>query len=53
MRDGLLGNMVDLTSLTHSWDAMRVSSGNINNLEKLHVIGQGCYIKRGKWKLTK
>lgn len=52
LRDHLLGNTVDLTPLTQTWVAMRSSCDNTNNLLKLHIIRQGCYIRREQWNLT-
>ena len=52
LRDFLLDNTIDLTSLTRTWVVMRATYGNINNWLELHITGQGYYIRTSRWSLT-
>lgn len=45
----LLGNRNDLMPLTHIWDAMKASGGNMNKWLELHIIDQRCYMRMGQW----
>lgn len=52
LRDCLLGNTIDLASLTHTCVMMRALGGNVNNLLELHIMGQRCYMRIGQQNLT-
>lgn len=45
MRDCLLHNTTNITSLTETLDAMRETYGNINNLLEFYNTEKGCYIR--------
>lgn len=52
LRNCLLGNTIDLASLTHTCAMMRALGGNVNNLLELHIMGQRCYVRIGQQNLT-
>ena len=45
LKDRLLGNMVDLTSLTLTWAVVRAPGGTNNNWLGLHITIQRGYIR--------
>lgn len=45
VRDRILGKIVDYTSLSMRWNAMRVTCDNINNWIEEHISDQWLYIR--------